>query len=113
MPGPGSVDRYLVDTTVSSTRVTFHNATVQPLVDEFGHDVQPKTSTNFALHTVSCETEHNLIIYDLSTSPEQVKFARQEYPYDTDCYPSWSSTNYTEKFLTSTLWPYTFMVLSN
>ena len=40
----------------------------------------------------------------------QVKFARQEYPYDTECYPSWSSTNYTEKFLNSILWPYTFMV---
>ena len=93
------------------SRVTFHNATVQPLVDEFGHDVQPKTSTNFALHTVSCGSEHNLnlcSIYLLHLI--QVKFARQEYPYDTECYPSWSSTNYTEKFLNTILWPYTFMV---
>ena len=43
----------MIDRFSSFYRVTFHNNTVHPLVDEFGHDVQPSTSTNFALHTVS------------------------------------------------------------
>ena len=36
----------------SALRVIFHNASVRPLVNEFGYDLQPQTSTNFALHTV-------------------------------------------------------------
>lgn len=73
----------------AGARVTFHNSSFRPLVDEFGHDIQPSTSTNFAL--------------------EAGIFTRMESPYDTDCFPSWSQTNYSTQFLNSTKWPYSFM----
>ena len=34
-------------------RVTFHNSSIRPLVDEFGHNIKPSTSTSFALEAVS------------------------------------------------------------
>ena len=37
-------------------------------------------------------------------------FTRMEAPYDTECFESWSQTNYSTKFLGSTIWPYSFMV---
>ena len=37
-------------------------------------------------------------------------FQRKEAPYDTDCFPSWSQTNYSEPFLGTKIWPYSFMV---
>ena len=39
-------------------------------------------------------------------------FQRKEAPYDTDCFPSWSQTNYSEPFLGTKIWPYSFMVSS-
>ena len=37
-------------------------------------------------------------------------FTRLESPYETDCYQSWTQTNYSTQFLNSTNWPYSFMV---
>ena len=42
----------------AGARVTFHNSTIRPLVDEFGHNVQPSTSTNFALEAVLRDSEN-------------------------------------------------------
>ena len=39
-------------------------------------------------------------------------FQRKEAPYDTDCFLSWSQTNYSEPFLGTKIWPYSFMVSS-
>ena len=36
-------------------------------------------------------------------------FTRLESPYTTDCFHSWSQTNYSTQFSNST-WPYSFMV---
>ena len=87
-------------------RVTFHNASTHPLVDEFGHNVQPYTSTNFAINKVLII----LKVHYTYKSCSQVKYTRQEAPYDTDCYKDWSRTNYSDIFLNSTNWPYTFTV---
>ena len=42
-------------------RVTFHNASTHPLVDEFGHNVQPYTSTNFAINKVCVDNPWRFI----------------------------------------------------
>ena len=110
VPGPGSVDRYL-RYYVSNVSLGWHFTMRQfsllwmSLVTMFSPKLPPTL-----LCTRWVVGRNMILIYALSTSPEQVKFARQEYPYDTECYPSWSSTNYTEKFLNTILWPYTFMV---
>ena len=93
-------------------RVTFHNSSIRPLVDEYGHNIQPSTSINFALEAVSdletnIENKIHKYLYDFSM---QGIFTRLESPYETDCYQSWSQTNYSTQFLNSTNWPYSFMV---
>ena len=91
--------------------MTFHNSSIRPLVDEFGHNIQPTISTNFALEAVSdLETNiENKIKKDFSISMQGI-FTRLESPYETDCYESWTQTNYSTHFLNSTNWPYSFMV---
>ena len=39
-------------TSSAGVRVTLHSPEVRPLVDEFGHDVQPARATNFAIEKV-------------------------------------------------------------
>ena len=37
----------------AGARVTIHSTTTRPLVDEFGHDIEPAKATNFAMERVS------------------------------------------------------------
>lgn len=37
----------------AGARVTIHSTAVRPLVDEFGHDIEPAKATNFALERVN------------------------------------------------------------
>ena len=37
-------------------------------------------------------------------------YTRLEHPYTTECFPDWSQTNYSESYLSSKNWPYSFMV---
>ena len=86
-----------------------HDSAVWPMIDEFGIDISPSTSTlapitevisiNYCLLTVTA----NFIfqsIYDsmylvISSCISQVRISRQTDPYVSNCTTTWRSTNYT------------------
>ena len=109
-------------------RVTFHNASVRPLVNEYGYDLQPQTSTNFALHTVregfnyKCWLKARkkflwaayfpaIFLPTLCKLFIKIVYTRLEHPYTSECFPDWTHTNYSTNLTSSsTNWPYSFMV---
>ena len=58
----------------AGARLTIHDKTLRPLVDEFGYDLMPNTLTEAAIQGVLIE--------------------RQPKPYPSQCFRDWSQTNY-------------------
>ena len=90
----------------AGARLVVHDTKQWPLVDEYGMDISPATSTlapitEVRFHNYSLSIMYKyfiyiyIYIYIISIYFFQIKLKRQTDPYPANCTGSWASTNYT------------------
>ncbi len=71
----------------AGARFSVQNPRITPLMDEMGNDLMPNSLTQAAM--------------------QEVIFEREKSPYPSDCYDSWTQTNYSDYIMDQ--WPYSLL----